>query len=155
MNIDWSTGSKFIFLDIDGVLNSYRSAVAFDGYGSTRRPYKLDEVAVRLVKKAVEDTGSYLVISSTWRSTGTQAIASILSLYGWHFAPVVGRTGYGHKSRTGRIMKWMDENAPKAKREGRFLAIDDSELEVEKFVHVDGKVGFGIDDFRETKRLLG
>ena len=60
---------KVIFLDIDGVLNSTRSAVAFHGYPmNVEKPHmeRFDHVAVALIKKICDDTGAKIVLSSGW-----------------------------------------------------------------------------------------
>lgn len=72
---------KVVFLDIDGVLNSLRSLIAYEGYGNLPdRPYTeddldqdiqqelmLDPVAIRLLNRLCRDTGAKVVISSSWR----------------------------------------------------------------------------------------
>lgn len=53
---------KFIFLDIDGVLN-------YEGYGRCTRSGArfVDPVLIKRLKKIIEGTGAKVVLSSTWR----------------------------------------------------------------------------------------
>ena len=59
---------KILFLDIDGVLNSVRSAIAFAGYPMPKRDGdKFDEVAVGLIRAVCVKTNCVICLSSTWR----------------------------------------------------------------------------------------
>lgn len=61
---------KVLFLDIDGVLNSHRTAVAFGGIPHTTANNgraRLDEVAIRLIGGIARAAGAVVVLSSTWR----------------------------------------------------------------------------------------
>lgn len=76
--------AKLIFLDIDGVLNSIRSAAAF----STPLRGDLDPVAVRLLANLQRSTKAEIVISSTWRKAyELPAIRQYLVRAGWADAP--------------------------------------------------------------------
>lgn len=66
------SSQRVIFLDVDGVLNSV--ANRFDG---------IDRVNVEQLNRLVEQTGAYVVISSTWRSLGTPMVAEILRNHGF------------------------------------------------------------------------
>lgn len=55
---------KLLFLDIDGVLNSYRSDLIF---GHERTIENLDPVALDLVRQVVKKTGCVICLSSDWR----------------------------------------------------------------------------------------
>lgn len=61
---------KVVFLDIDGVLNSQRTVLAFRGIPNTTANNGralLDEVAIRLIGAIVKKAGAKVVLSSTWR----------------------------------------------------------------------------------------
>lgn len=53
---------KIIFLDIDGVLNS----VAFDRE-RTNEQGNIDETRLPLLKQILDETGAFIVLSSSWR----------------------------------------------------------------------------------------
>lgn len=54
---------KMIFLDIDGVLNSY----LYDSQRDLNKQTEIDESRLPLVKKIVDETSAKIVLSSTWR----------------------------------------------------------------------------------------
>lgn len=61
---------KVIFLDIDGVINSVRSATAFGNYPHNvdKNNIKLfDNIAIALIRKVCDTTNCKIVLSSTWR----------------------------------------------------------------------------------------
>jgi hypothetical protein len=61
---------KVLFLDIDGVLNSQRSCIAFGGFPHEVDGYHrdmFDEVALRLIRGIVKKADASVVLSSSWR----------------------------------------------------------------------------------------
>ena len=68
---------KILFLDIDGVLNTERQhdrcvnegIAPVDGFG-----YAFDPIAVANLKRIVKQTGAYIVISSSWKFWGLDAM---------------------------------------------------------------------------------
>lgn len=61
---------KVLFLDIDGVLNSSRTAEAFGRYSWTLDPDEMrlfDAVALGMIRRLCAETGAVVVWSSTWR----------------------------------------------------------------------------------------
>lgn len=92
---------KILFLDIDGVLNSYRSIAAgyqFYNCSSLMRELQLgtaksagfDPTAVNLLKQAQQDIGFKIVISSTWRfSFNIKHFHQIFDLYDWDTTSII------------------------------------------------------------------
>lgn len=71
---------KFIFLDIDGVLNSSRSCYAL------RSSKVLDPIAIHLLNELVDISKADIIISSTWRLGRTiDDLQLILSEQGFKF----------------------------------------------------------------------
>jgi hypothetical protein len=73
---------KLLFLDIDGVLNSERTYLAFGRYPHTFSESDLaclDLVAVGMIRKLCKVTGAQVVLSSSWRAefTAEQAAAAL------------------------------------------------------------------------------
>lgn len=73
---------KVIFLDIDGVLNSNRSAKALGGMpwpgkAKDRDWHLFDPVAVGLLQKACEETGAVCVLSSSWHASDPQDLSDL------------------------------------------------------------------------------
>ncbi len=143
---------KIIFLDIDGVLNSSRSAKALDGYPFSLKPScmaKFDMVAVGLIRLLCKETGAKICISSTWRRSNLWSdIGNALDL------PVVGATPVMNSARGNEIQKWMRSNFVQTA-----VIIDDDNdmLAIQKgyFVHVDGREGFSHENFEHAKHILG
>lgn len=77
---------NIIFLDVDGVLNSFRKLKLV--YEKTNKPhsgynYPFDEICLKNLKKLVEETNSKIIITSTWRKSelGLNKLLSILKEY--------------------------------------------------------------------------
>lgn len=78
---------NIIFLDIDGVLNTWR----FQNYqvkhhecDSWNAQFNFDPICMKNLKELIDKTNSYIVISSSWRNTenGIKDIKDNLKLYG-------------------------------------------------------------------------
>jgi hypothetical protein len=154
---------KLIFLDIDGVINSTRTAIAHGGY-----PYKMpierglgkfDKTAIRLIRKLVKETGSKVVISSTWRGS-----AKGVSCFDALGLPVIGmtpqRSPHGYE-RGYEIRDYLDEfmlnSEPHDSLETYVIIDDDSDmLEVQKkhFVKVDSHNGFSFQNYMDCSKIL-
>ncbi len=120
-------GLVYIFLDVDGVLNSLRTCVAFGGYKTEH----LDPTAIKLVDhlcRAFTKAGlaPKVVISSTWRMKypDPQWWAVLFAHHGCDVT-FVGITPDIHDiepNRRGReILAWMTANAPGA----AYVCLDD------------------------------
>lgn len=116
---------KVIFLDIDGVLNSTKSAQKFGSFNH------LDPSAIDILNHICVRTGAKVVISSSWRHMGLQAVKDILISQGIE-AEIIGMTPYwkirdgnvvgAYETRGEEIQVWLDKN-PEVKN---FVIIDDS-----------------------------
>lgn len=68
---------KVIFLDVDGVLNSYRNVIADGGFpfpassslaqNPRHAEENLDRLAIGMIRKLCEEFDAVIVLSSTWR----------------------------------------------------------------------------------------
>lgn len=110
---------KVLFLDIDGVLNSHRSAYAFGGFpfDVDKHRNRFDEVAIALVRNVCTASGAQIVLSSSWRTDKDwQRIGRSLNL------PIVDRTPYLHPGPRGvEIAAWLAEH-PEVER---YAILDD------------------------------
>lgn len=67
---------KVLFLDVDGVLNSFRSCEAFGGFPfpeckDPKNPHyemNQDPIAVALIRRLCKETGAVIVMHSSWRN---------------------------------------------------------------------------------------
>lgn len=109
---------KVIFLDIDGVLNSdeYVEKVKKSDIQGIERDIDIEKV--KLLKRAIDETGAKVVLSSTWRYTkNARYLKELLANYGIR----VDSTPYIQDKRGLEIKKWLSENQGVED----FLIIDD------------------------------
>lgn len=99
---------RILFLDIDGVLNSHRTVVAFNGYPHDVTPAGLaqfDMAAVSLLRGLCKAGGIQVVLSSTWRLDREWAkIGPALGL------PIIDRTPCLLGPRGNEIKHWLDHH---------------------------------------------
>lgn len=98
---------KVIFLDIDGVLNSdeYLDKVKKSEIQGIERD--IDVEKVKLLKRAIDETGARVVLSSSWRYTrNARDLKELLANYGIR----VDSTPYIQDERGLEIKKWLSEN---------------------------------------------
>ena len=98
---------KVIFLDIDGVLNSdeYLDKVKKSDIQGIERD--IDVGKVKLLKRAIDETGARVVLSSSWRYTrNARYLKELLANYEIR----VDSTPYIRDERGLEIKKWLSEN---------------------------------------------
>ena len=98
---------KVIFLDIDGVLNSdeYLDKVKNSDIQGIERD--IDVEKVKLLKRAIDETGARVVLSSSWRYTrNARYLKELLANYEIR----VDSTPYIRDIRGLEIKKWLSEN---------------------------------------------
>lgn len=103
---------KFIFLDIDGPLNTGRNDYMDPG----RFGHHFDDMAVRNLRRIIDETGAKIVISSSWRHLGLKKIREIWNE--WRLpgeiagcTPGVWGEGQVFSCRGEEIQRWMEENS--------------------------------------------
>lgn len=144
---------KVLFLDIDGVLNSKRTCVAFDGYPHSfdgRDMERFDHVAINLVRELCKVTDCSVVLSSDWRLSSTvHEAANALDL------PIIDRTPLLRGCRGLEINAWLAEH-PEIET---YAIVDDNdgmlESQLTRFVKTDEEFGLTLRDFVDLKRILG
>lgn len=140
---------KVLFLDIDGVLNCRRSAVAFKGYPHPgRHQNKFDRVAVELVRR-LGRRGVKIVLSSTWRLDDDYKKICRL--------PIIDRTPVLRDSLTRghEIDLWLSWEVGGIEKWA--IVDDDSDMLPEQaanFVHVDGINGLLWQDYEKLCTIL-
>lgn len=84
---------KAIYLDIDGVLNSYQFEKSLNKYKSFRRFYLFDQRACLRLLDIIEETGAYVILSSSWRITEeeTHDVQKQLTPYGIKLFDMTGQ----------------------------------------------------------------
>lgn len=159
---------KVLFLDIDGVLNSYRSiAAGYQLYNCSSLMRKLqlgtvthagfDPTAVQLLHKAQEDIGFKVVISSTWRFTFTlNHFYKIFDWYGWNTRDIIiGVTPSTNTIRGDEVKLWLDSH-PEYKE---YVILDDStdflEEQLSRCVFTQYEEGINYATFAEIYKKFG
>lgn len=142
---------KILFLDIDGVLNSTRTCVAFGGY-----PMELehigafDQVAIRLIQRLCDSSGVQIVLSSAWRlHFDFKAVGVALGL------PIIARTPSLSGSRGYEIARWL---ADQPNVEQYAIVDDDGDMldgQLSRFVHTNGHEGLTWANFVKLCELFG
>jgi hypothetical protein len=109
-----SKADQIIFLDFDGVLLTSRTCFAYGGSFSSAKP---DPVLVEALRRCCSnpDTDIALVVSSTWRECGTDAIKKLIQcdldqyLHADWKTDVI-RCPQGIDDRPTEIDKWLAEH---------------------------------------------
>lgn len=145
---------KVLMLDIDGVLNSTRTQVAFYGYPhsfSAADMVKFDPVALALVRRLCRDSGCKVVLSSSWREQfRCDEVAEALDL------PVIGATPQGdYFTRGHEIAAWLERHPEVT----RYAIVDDCEPMLDHqlpfFVQTDPNVGLSRTNWGTLLHILG
>lgn len=161
--------NKYLFLDIDGVLNSERSVAAHGRLthagrvkediilGNTPDPM-WDETAVGLLRTAQETIGFKIVISSTWRrSFALQDFHTIFDQYGWDTRGIIiGKTGDDVGVRGAQIKSWLDTHG--AFPYNYCIIDDDSDMlepQLPFFVRTSFRNGLSYDSFLKIFEVFG
>lgn len=157
---------KVLFLDIDGVLNSVDSSIAFSNMNRNifKNEMRLDPVSIGLLRSLcvgkhncdIETHDVKIVISSTWRLGRTvQDFIDIFTLYGWDNCPIIGKTKVLNNGNRGdEIQEWLDSKDI----EYYVILDDDSDMldsQLNNFVHVSNINGFRSQHYCKALRILG
>ena len=98
---------KVIFLDIDGVLNSDEYLDRIKNLDIKGIEREIDVEKIKLLKKAIDETGAKVVLSSSWRYTrNAQYLKELLSNYGIYAAV----TPFIQNERGLEIKQWLSDN---------------------------------------------
>lgn len=141
---------KYLFLDIDGVLNHYEYYMREDK--DSNIPYPLNEfdpLCIERLKKVLEETGARIVISSTWREEGESYMKGIFKNLGlpddFDMTPIDFRT------RGEQVQEFLDQHSC----ETYVILDDDSDFldsQLSHFVKCSYNTGF--DDYIMEKVML-
>lgn len=149
--------NKYIFLDIDGPLNTGR-----DDYRDPKYGDHFDSEAVENLREIVEATGASIVISSSWRHMGIKRMHEIWrdwNLPGKIAGCTPGSLGDDNafNTRGEEIQAWLDENAKGPKS---YVIIDDLgfdhflENQYLRLIQVDPNCGITTDDALHAIKIL-
>jgi len=142
---------KFIFLDIDGVLNGDKSV-------AKRELYVVEELLVQRLNKICEATGAVCVVSSTWRRRWpVPALQQFLEDVGF-MGKIVDRTPYmPHEERGVEIAAYIEECKQCGLQPESWVILDDGTDMgplLPFLVNTDGKEGLTDEDVAKAIEML-
>lgn len=155
---------NIIFLDIDGVLNSVDSAVAYHALHALHALHPknyfedetLDMISVGLLKALCDETDAKIVISSVWRMGRTpKDFIEIFDRYDWQNTPVICTTPILGTKRGYEIQEWLDSHPEVT---NYVILDDDSDMldsQLQNFVHVSNVNGFRSKHYCKCLRIFG
>lgn len=147
---------KYLFLDIDGVMNS------FDDYNMTGEEFlkKINDISFVISKKQidllnhiVEEYNPKIVLSSYWRTRyPIEKINEIFKENGFKGA-VIAKTdekGEEHRDRWKQIKRFIDKNNVE-----NYIILDDDSLgnEAKKHIKTDSYIGIQKEHIDKIKRM--
>lgn len=155
---------KYIFLDIDGVLNSEQYYLEKPQHKRWREfkdkldkhiawgVCNIDPKAVKLLNILVTETNARIVVSSSWR--GDYTLQTVFSLAGI-IEPIYGETPrLESRFRGEEIDKWLKERQEPYK----YVILDDDsdmlDTQRNNFIHTDWKVGLTGENVNKAIEIL-
>ena len=166
---------RFIFLDVDGVLNSGRYQRELRAQGETGRDAfgsRFDPQAIDALRMLLERSGAQLVITSSWRTEGLAAmrnlwqcrslpgvVADITPFYMYGAYRISPQDepfiGFTPGCRGLEIAEWL---ARHAESDASYVIIDDEEdfllRQASRWVRVDPETGLTAADVRKAMSIL-
>lgn len=141
---------RVLFLDIDGVVNSARTAVAFGGYPFKPDDKRFDEVAFALIRRLCQAGEISICLSSSWRhGADLHELANAFDL------PIFSATSSLATSRGHEIQHWLDDH-PEVEE---WAIVDDDgdmlESQMMRFVHTSHQDGLMWRDFCKLCDIFG
>jgi hypothetical protein len=144
---------NILFLDVDGVLNSTRSAYGLGGlpHGThTEQLALFDHIAIGLIRLLCKDAKAKIVLSSSWRLlTPFAELGKALDL------PIIDATDREVGPRGEQIQRWLDKH-PGVKR---YAIVDDDrdmlQAQMPYFVKTNNAEGLLYSDFMVLRRVFG
>ena len=154
-----SVNTKYIFLDIDGVLNS----VMYDaGRSEERADNRIDRSRVRLLANIVNATDAKIVLSSTWREdwdkdtklcgSDGKYINNCLSEYGLSIIDKTPYLSYSDERRL-EILDWLAQHHGEVES---FVILDDINCgwgELYSRVVITNPYGYGLEEAHVQQAL--
>lgn len=147
---------KYLFLDIDGVLNS------FDDYNMTGKEFlkKLNDISfivskkqMRLLNKIVEKYNPKIILSSYWRTRYNLEELNKMFKENGFVGQIIDMTddnGKEHKERWSQIKRYIDKHNVK-----NFIILDDDKLGNEAYNHIktDSYIGLTNIHMKEIEKV--
>ena len=146
---------KVVMVDIDGIVNSARSAYAYKMLPHNPYDMEFDWVAVRMLKNFCEEFSAVCVLSSSWRYSFSHEDMS-KHLLG---VPFIGATPLSDEPRPRgeEIKEWFDANEHLGI--DNYIILDDNggmlDEQLEHFVQTDANEGLSYKDLQKMYKIFG
>ncbi|MBP5684453.1 MAG: hypothetical protein J6X02_04270 [Bacilli bacterium] len=137
---------KIIFLDIDGVLNTFQTfrEIHYEFQLTGLRRVAIDEDKVALLKEIVDNTGALIVLSSSWRKYGKMKkgnfvtknqnlsdIINILKKYNLNIYDITPRSLMDNREQ--EIRAWLSKHHDVES----FIVIDNESADLLSFINYE------------------
>ena len=148
---------KIIFLDIDGVLNSWDYMITLPVGMESTEANQIDPALVQNLNKIVDKTSAQVVLSSTWRILcRLPEMRQILRSRGAKI-DLIDKTPrlYGHRGQ--EIQKWLDDAKNLGIEVESFVILDDgNDMDhlSDRLVLIDPNIGLQDSDADKAIKLL-
>jgi len=146
---------KVIFLDIDGVLNSWRFFKDAAAAGERTPPgaAQIDKKSVRWLNRLIQDTNAKVVVSSTWRLIYSLGELQTMLESKNFIGSLIDRTpSLPGMPRGTEIAKWLLEHPEVTNH----VAFDDGDdIDGPNFVWVDARKGLKERHIDSAAKILG
>lgn len=147
---------KYLFLDIDGVLNS------FDDYKMTGKEFleKLNDISfilsekqIKLLNRIIKEYNPKIVLSSYWRTRYKLEEINKMFKDNGFLGQIIGMTdenGEEHKERWSQIKRYINKHKIK-----NFIILDDDKLGDEAYNHIktDSYIGITNKHINEIEKI--
>jgi hypothetical protein len=128
---------KILFLDIDGVLNTYQEQ-------KTKHNY-IDPIKISRLEKVISATGAKIVISSNWRFAMNEIEKELPTIVPY----IIGITGLA-EDRTTEITNWINEHDVE-----NYVVLDDMYIHLpNNFIQTNEDVGLTDSDAQKAINIL-
>ena len=155
---------RYIFLDFDGVMNTERSYKAFVAAGEPWRDnygHFFDSEAVENLRHIVEATAADIVITSTWKYKGLDAMHTLWTLRempGILLGVTPEASIDDYCTRGMEILKWLSQNGHDESDNFRYVILDDSSFflpeQMPHLIKTSSSVGLTQEDAEKAIALL-
>lgn len=149
--ITFDVEPKVIFLDIDGVLTSDDFTQRCAQEGRARLPYGMDWLDPRCLgalRIITDTTGAVIVVSSSWRELGRDALLKVWELNGIP-GDLYGTTPEWILTKREAIEQWLKDNHC-----DKYVIVDDTDLGLPNSCRTDPSTGLTAKDAEQIVRIL-
>ena len=150
---------KYLFLDIDGVLNSFND-YNMSGKSFLENLHKLSFVLsnnqIKILNTIVKEYNPIIILSSYWRTRySLEELNNIFKKNGFigEISDVTNETGEEHKDRWKQIKSYIDEHKIKD-----YIILDDEDItrkkeKINNFIRTDSYEGLTKNHLKEIREI--